>query len=110
MFHSKPSQRASWAYHSVERWYIGPSVYHYRCLKIYIPLTRSEINSDTVTFISRYIPIPEANIDDHLRKTTNYIVNLLLIKTPAIPALQPESAKEALLKIAQLLNREKLRQ
>ena len=53
-----------------------------------------------MTFIPRYIPIPEADIDNHLCKTINDIVHLLLNKTPAIPALQPESAKEALLKIA----------
>ena len=38
VFHAKPSNRASWAFHGQEGWYIGPSMEHYRCLKIYNPI------------------------------------------------------------------------
>ena len=104
VFHSKPDQRASWAFHGVEGWYIAPAPNHYRCLTIYVPTTRSQIVSDTVKFIPRYIPIPEASIEDHLRKTTEDLVHILANKPSLIPALQPESAKGALLQIAELLH------
>ena len=61
--HSKPSKRASWAYHGVQGWYIGGAPEHYRCVRCYIPSTRSEISCDTVTFIPSYVPLPETSID-----------------------------------------------
>ena len=87
-------------------WYVGPAPDHYRCLKIYVPATRGEVISDTVKFIPTCIPIPETGIDDHLRKTANDLVHLLLKKTPTIPALDIPSARDALIQIAKLLNRD----
>ena len=52
--------------------------------------------SDTFKCIPMYISISKANLDDHLRKTVNDMVHFLLNRTPTIPALQPESTKEAL--------------
>ena len=106
VLHKKPSIRASWAYHGKEGWYIGPSPNHYRCLKIYVPETHAEVDTDTVKFIPRYIPIPECSIDDHLRRSANDIVQLLLHKTKVAPALIPNSTREALLKLASILNRD----
>ena len=85
---------------------MGPAPDHYRCLKIYNPTTRSEIVLDTIKFIPKYVPIPEASIDDHIRKTANDLVHLLLNKSPAIPALQLQSSRQALIQIAQTLNRD----
>ena len=90
MFHSKLDKRASWVYH-------GLATDHYWCLQIYIPTTRSEVVSDTIKFIPRFIPFSEANIDDHLRKTANNLVHLLLNRTPLISALQPKYSREVLL-------------
>ena len=39
-----------------------------------------------------------------MKKTINDLVHLLLHKSPAVPGLQPESARSALIKLAQLLN------
>ena len=41
-----------------------------------------------------------------MRKTANDVIHLLLNKTPSIPALQPESSKDALLQLSTLLNRD----
>ena len=106
LIHSKPTKRASWAFHGVEGWYIGPSFEHYRCVKCYIPKTRSEVSSDTIQFIPSYVPIPEPNIDLHIRRTLHDLVQLLTSKSPAIPALTTESSKQAIIKISQLLNRD----
>ena len=106
VFHSKPSQRASWAFHGKEGWYIGPSLEHYRCLKSYNPTTFSEVNSDTIKFIPRYIPIPEASIDDHLKRSMDDIVHLLLNKSPTLPGLERDSTRKALLEIAAALGRD----
>ena len=36
LVHEKPSQRASWAPHSVQGWYLGPAMEHYRCYRCYV--------------------------------------------------------------------------
>ena len=56
--------------------------------------------------IPRYIPIPEVSIDDHVKKTANDLLHLLLHKSPPIPALQPESSRQAIIKLAQILGRD----
>ena len=104
--HSKPSKRASWAYHGVNGWYIGGSYEHYRCVRCYIPSTRSEISCDTVTFIPSYVPIPETCIDDHIKKSSEDWTQLLYSKTPIQPAITSNNTKEALIQISQLLNRD----
>ena len=76
---------------------MGPMDEHYRCLKIYISTTLRVVVSDAIKYILRYIPIPEAGIDDHICKTANSLVHLLLNKTPAIPALELESSRNALI-------------
>ena len=78
VLHSKPSHRKSWAFHGEEGYYIGPAQDHYRCVKCYIPKTRKERISDTVSFIPKVIPIPQANINDHLRRTADDLIHLFL--------------------------------
>ena len=86
--HSKPTQRASLAYHGLEGFYVAPAPNHYRRLTCYLPSTRSEVISDTVKFIPRYIPIQEAYVYDHVKKTGNGLIHLLFHQSPSIPALQ----------------------
>ena len=75
--HNKPGQRNSWQYHSTEDWYIGPAINLYRCLKCYLPITRTEIISDTVHLLLERIPIPEVNIDNYLRASIQELIQLL---------------------------------
>ena len=37
IFHNKPSQRASGAFHGQEGWYIGPTLDHYRNITAFFP-------------------------------------------------------------------------
>lgn len=34
--HEKPALRGTWAPHSVDGWYLGPSMKHYRCFKVWV--------------------------------------------------------------------------
>ena len=58
----KPDNRPSWGSRGKEGWYIGPSPDHYRCVKCFIPLTRAEINADTVTFLPKTINLMKYHI------------------------------------------------
>ena len=45
-----PQNRNTFAPHGVQAWYVGPTMEHYRCYKIYVPKTRAERICDTVSF------------------------------------------------------------
>ncbi len=49
-----PEQRASWAKHGTECYYVGPAFQHYRCYTFYVPTTRSLRISDSVA----WFPLP----------------------------------------------------
>ena len=48
LVHKRSCQRASWANHGIEGWYIGPSLEHYCCVKCYLPSTGGVRDADTV--------------------------------------------------------------
>ena len=69
--------RESWDPNAKLGWYIGPSLHHYRCLKCFMPQTRTEVDADTITFIPHTIPIPETNVEDFILQATSDISTLL---------------------------------
>ena len=85
VFHSKPSQRASWAFHGQEGWYIGPAMDHYRNITGYFPQERSEKCTDTVTFIPHNIPIPSITLEDYLLQAVDDIVSILTTEKSTLP-------------------------
>ena len=56
--HEKPAVRGTWSCHGVRGWYLGPSMHHYRCHKVYISSTRGERDSDCVEFFPHNFPLP----------------------------------------------------
>ena len=77
VLYSKPSNHKSWAFHDEQGWYVGPVLEHYRCITVYKPKTHKEQITDTADLIPKMIPIPHANIDYHLRHTSDDMLHLL---------------------------------
>ena len=104
--HIKPETRPSWGSRGKEAWYVGPSLNHYRCVRCYIPTTRSEVDSDTVTFFPKSVKFPEVSITDFLRQAAIDIVALL--KNPpssTVPSLMAgDNINNAIYILASLLN------
>ena len=102
LIHTKPSNRKSWGPHGIEGWYIGPAPHHYRCVKCFIPDTRSEVITDTVTFFPQYVPFPTVSMTDFLQQTASDIIHLLKNPTPSpVPTLRAgDATHNALLEIA----------
>jgi hypothetical protein len=101
----KTGQRGSWSYHSEDGWYVGRSPDHYRCVSCYIPSTHRVRHADTVQFFPTVIPFPAVTLEDFLRQATSDILAILQ-NPPSIPTLQcGDDTKEAVIKIAELLNR-----
>ena len=105
IIHSKPSNRPSWAFYGHMGWYIGPAPSHYRCVKCFVPQTRSEIISDRVKFIPHHIPIPSANIDEHICHSFNVLIFLLNTRKTIFPGLisNPNSTS-TLLQLSDILH------
>ena len=88
---------------------MGPSLRHCRCVRCFIPTTRSEIDTDTVTFVPTHIKFPLVNIIDYLKQTATDIVVLLQnLPHPLAPSLQAGSdIHNAIYVLAALLNNTK---
>ena len=52
LVHEKPVTRHTWGLRSSIVWYIGPELNHYRCVKVYLPESKSEIITDNITIIN----------------------------------------------------------
>lgn len=63
--HKRSSQRS---YHATEGFYVGPSMHHYRCMRCYLPQTRTEIDCDTLEFIPTSVPIPKTTTESYLNQ------------------------------------------
>ena len=106
LLYSKPGQQKNWSYHGEQGWYVGPAPTHYRCVRCYISKTHKERIIDTVNFIPRQIPIPNATITEHLRKTADDLIHLLYKYPKMLSPTEPDSTQRALLEIAKLLHRD----
>ena len=71
-------------------WYIGLSLKHYRCFKVYFPDTFSECDVLKVDFFPQKIPFPATTNNDYLRQTAEDMLHLLNDARPS-PHLNPLS-------------------
>ena len=72
--HEKTDNRGTWAYHSVDGWYLYTSSEHYRTHNCHVKATRSEQLSDTVQFQVKGI----TNLTvTHANKLVNAIVTCI---------------------------------
>ena len=75
--HQKPQLRRTWGLHGKVGWYVGPAKSHYRCYRVFMPDTSTEIISDTVKFIPHKIPLPIPTVTDHMTMAIDTIAKLL---------------------------------
>ena len=106
VIHETPAQRATFAPHGIEGWYVGPSLEHYRCYKCYLPSHTSCRDALTVDWFPHRIPFPKVDTDTYLRQTAEDMLTLFKSKDNPIPNLSYGSAlTNAYVKIAKLLQR-----
>ena len=107
VIHIKPDNQPTWGSRGKEGWYIGPSLHHYRCVKCYLPLSRAEIDADTVTFLPKTLKFPEVTISDFLKQAAIDIITLLKHPPhPTIPSLEAgDDVNNAIFILASLLKR-----
>ena len=64
--HEKTDKRGTWAFHSVDGWYLSTSPEHYRTHKCHVKETKSDRFSDTVQFQHKTITNPTITPHDKL--------------------------------------------
>ena len=108
--HQKPATRLSWAYHGKIGWYIGPSLDHYRCVRVYMPSTHSVVIADTVEFLPERIAFPHSTTESYIKQTLRDL--LLLLKKKNLMNVPQASFGDpihtALQQIADVLQRHKV--
>ena len=62
--HEKPHKQLTYAPHSVDGWYLGPSIHHYRCYTCYKIDTGVETTPDTIAFFPEFMKIPNYSTRD----------------------------------------------
>ena len=107
ILHETPAQRSCFAPHGIDGFYVGPSMEHYRCYKIFVPATQDTRDCLTVEWFPRTIPYPKVNQLEYLRQTADDLLHLLNPKnTSSFPSLEFGSPlKNAYIQIAKILNR-----
>ena len=75
--HKKADSRGTWAYHTVEGWYINTSPEHYRTHTCHIKETRNERFSDTVDFKHKRITNPSITNADKVMMAIREVVKTI---------------------------------
>jgi hypothetical protein len=105
--HVKPDKRNTWDLHGTDGYYIGPALLHYRCVTCYFPRTKAERICDTVSFISKTIPIPKTNTHEYLHQAASDIIHILTSPpSPTVPSLAAgDPVRQALYDLATLIQK-----
>ena len=75
--HTKPDKRRSWAPRGTDAWYIGPSLEHYRCYKVWNWTTKATQIADTVDWFPTTVTMPTATQADAIEAAINDIKEAL---------------------------------
>ncbi len=70
--HEKTDKQGTWAYHSVNGWYLSTSPEHYQMQRCHIKATKKEWVSDTINFSHKHIT---RSIITHADKVMNAIAD-----------------------------------
>jgi hypothetical protein len=75
--HEKADKRGTWAYHSVDGWYLSTSPDHYRTHLCHIKNTNSNWLSDTVHFKHEHITNPTLTHTDKIMRALSHCAKVL---------------------------------
>ena len=112
-----PEQRASWATHGVDGFYVGPALQHYRCYKVYVTKTKRTRIAETLLWHPHSVTMPTSSATELLHAAVLDLNKALTVFAQSPPCIaaerQPGQATRELLTIAlrqmnELLNEQKV--
>ena len=56
IIHDTPAQRTTFAPHGVDGYYVGPSLEHYRCYKVFVSSTQSPRDCASIEWVPSVVP------------------------------------------------------
>ena len=77
IFHEKPGNCTSWGHNGMSGWYIGPPLYHYRCMQFYMPATGIVRITDTLQYIPKAFSFPKTTTEDDLKQAIGDIITII---------------------------------
>ena len=83
--HEKPHKQLTYAPHSVDGWYRGPAVHHYRCYTCYKIDTGEENTPDTIAFFPEFMKITNYSSRDMAIHAASYLEKTLQTHRPESP-------------------------
>ncbi len=98
LVHLKPSRRTSWSFHTANGWYIGPSLKHYRCIRLIMADTRAERLTDTFRYKHHAMSVPTITPTDRIIAATKHLTDALAGTQEA-----PLDKLQAILSLRQIL-------
>eukprot|EP00804_Cyclotella_cryptica_P013004 CCRYP_002334-RA/>CCRYP_002334-RA protein AED:0.29 eAED:0.29 QI:0/0/0/1/1/1/2/0/658 len=102
--HEKTDSRGTWAFHSVDGWYVNTSPKHYRTHRCHIKSTNSDQLSDTVHFHHKHITNPTLTPADKLMAAIADCSRVLLTHAPPKGASNLRQLQELLQHTSTRLN------
>jgi hypothetical protein len=90
MVYVPPDKRGSWAPHSKKGWYVGPSLVHYRCFRVYMEQTKAIRVSDSIQWASDPINLPGSSPLEILSAAINDLARVLEQTEDIHPALHDQ--------------------
>jgi hypothetical protein len=100
LVHERPEERSSYAPHSITGWYLGPSLQHYRCHRVWIPSTASERVAVTVTWLPHHFKMPTPSSTDIIQAAAKDLTSAL--QQHHSPTILPSASTENLTALKQL--------
>ena len=88
LVHLKLDQVTTFGAHTIDGWYVGPSLEHYRYLKCYITDTGGTRDADTVELFPHKIPLTSVSTDNYLRQAATDLASILKLSLPNLPWYQ----------------------
>eukprot|EP00804_Cyclotella_cryptica_P002834 CCRYP_009360-RA/>CCRYP_009360-RA protein AED:0.42 eAED:0.42 QI:0/-1/0/1/-1/1/1/0/202 len=102
--HEKTDSRGTWAFHSVDGWYVSTSPEHYRTHRCHIKSTNSDRLSDTVHFHHKHITNPTLTPADKLMAAIADCSRALLTHAPPTGASNLRQLQELLQQTSTQIN------
>jgi hypothetical protein len=85
LVYKDPGNRASWAPHGKEAWYLGPAPEHYRCYRFHIPEIKGTRISGTAKFSSHHCKLPAVSSADAAKHAAQELIHALQNPAPRSP-------------------------
>ena len=104
--HDKPHKRLTYDPHSVNGWYLGPAVHHYRCYTCYNIDTGGETTPDTIAFFPAFMKMPNYSKRDMAIHAAADLAKAFQTPRPESPFQVEDAQLKAIRELSQIFDAE----